>query len=306
MLDSLFYRQSLEDLFNEYIEQVKIERGLSLKTIQSYRETLHLFQLFINSDQLSLQYWTVDYLRPFFHYGRNDRGWAIRTYHIHHNNLKKFGDWLLSTKRIRQNPLLQIQKPKQATVKKKGLKIEQVHKLLYVALLKSSALPFLCIRNHAIISLALQTGLRMSEIINLKINDLHFHDRHIHVRGGKGNKDRFVSIPNDLQSTLGVYLKEHERFYQMKTLILFPSKSGKLFVAREFRRLTERLSKLADIPFSSHDLRRTYASNLSKQGISAFIIQEQLGHSDIRVTMRYVSHDQEDKRRIFKNIQLYG
>lgn len=210
MLDKLFHRQSLEDLFNDYIEQVKIERGLSPKTIQSYRETLHLFRLFINTDHMSLRYWTPDYLRPFFHYGRNDRGWAIRTYHIHHNNLKKFGDWLALTKHTRHNPLIAIQKPKLAMVKKKGLNVEEVHKLLYVALLKSSALPFLRIRNHALISLALQTGLRMSEIINLKINDLHFQDRHLHVRGGKGNRDRFVSISEDLQATLEIYLKEHE------------------------------------------------------------------------------------------------
>ncbi|WP_419797659.1 MAG: tyrosine-type recombinase/integrase [Terasakiella sp.] len=306
MLDKLFHRQSLEDLFNDYIEQVKIERGLSPKTIQSYRETLHLFRLFINTDHMSLRYWTPDYLRPFFHYGRNDRGWAIRTYHIHHNNLKKFGDWLALTKHTRHNPLIAIQKPKLAMVKKKGLNVEEVHKLLYVALLKSSALPFLRIRNHALISLALQTGLRMSEIINLKINDLHFQDRHLHVRGGKGNRDRFVSISEDLQATLEIYLKEHEKFYRMKTLILFPSKSGRLFAAREFRRLTERLGKLANVVFSSHDLRRTYASTLSKKGVSAFIIQEQLGHSDIRITMRYVSHEQKDKDHILQNIHLYS
>ncbi|GGF76092.1 tyrosine recombinase XerD [Terasakiella brassicae] len=306
MLDNLFHRQSLEDLFIDYIEQVKIERGLSPKTIQSYRESLSLFGAFVNTDHMSLRYWTLDYLRPFFHHGRNDRCWAARTYHIHHNNLKKFGDWLLLTKHTRHNPLIAIQKPKLAMVKKKGLNVEEVHKLLYVALLKSSALPFLRIRNHALISLALQTGLRMSEIINLRIHDLHFQDHHLHVRSGKGGKDRFVSITNDLQSTLEVYLKEHEKFFQMKTLILFPSKSGKLFAVREFRRLTDRLGKLADIIFSSHDLRRTYASTLSKQGVSAFVIQEQLGHSDIRVTMRYVSFEQKNKDDILKDIHLYN
>jgi len=113
-------------------------------------------------------------------------------------------------------------------------------------------------------------------------------------------------MTDELQSTLEIYLQEHEKFFQMKTLILFPSKSAKLFKAREFRRLTDKLGKLADFSFSSHDLRRTYATNLSKIGVSAFIIQEQLGHSDIRVTMRYVNHDEADKHKIIKGVQLYS
>lgn len=306
MLDSIFHRHSMEDLFKEYIEQVKIERGLSPKTIQGYGETFSFLKVFLKADKLTLRYWVVDYLRPFFHYGRNERKWAVRTYHIHHNNLKKFGDWLVTTRRIRHNPLLQIQKPKQPEIKLKGLRIEWVHRLQYVALLKSSPIHFLCIRNHAIVNLALQSGLRRGEIINLTIRDILFHEGQIHVRNGKCGKDRFVDMTDDLQSTLHIYLREHERFYKMNTLTLFPSKSGKSLNGREFRRLSDKLSKLAGFSFSWHDLRRTYATNLSIKGVSAFIIKDQLGHSDIRITMRYVAHEEEDRHKVIKGIQLYS
>ena len=186
-----------------------------------------------------------------------------------------------------------------------ALKEEQVHKVLYAALLKSSKIPFLRLRNHALIMLPLHSGLRMSEVIFLNISDINMDEKLIHVHNGKGAKDRIVVITDELATMLQQYIQAHEKYFHMSTMILFPSKSGKKLNAREFRRITDNIGKLAEVKFASHDLRRTYATTLSRKKVSPFVIQNQLGHSDIRVTMRYVCHDLVETEKIISGVVLY-
>jgi site-specific recombinase XerD len=296
---------TLRTAFLQFLRQSEIERGLSIRTIIGYKDTLNLFFKFTKQDDCPVAYFTTEILRVFFYYGKEERQWAARTYHIHHNNLSVFSHWLMLNNFLTKNPLLPIQKPKLSKPLMKALKDEEVHKILYVALLKSSVVPFLKLRNHALIMLPLHSGLRMSEVISLHIADIDIEAKSIHVRNGKGAKDRVVIITDELVSMLTQYIQAHQKYFQMKTMLLFPSKSGAQLNTREFRRITDKLGKLAGVKFSSHDLRRTYATTLSRNKVSPFVIQNQLGHSDIRVTMRYVCHDLIETEKIMNGVILY-
>ncbi len=295
----------LRELFSEFIRHSRIERGLSERTLIGYNDSLKLFFKFIQQDDCAISYFGTEVLRNFFYYGKEERQWAARTYHIHHNNLHVFSRWLVLNEHIKKNPLTPIQKPRLSKPIVQALKEEEVHKILYVALLKSSRIPFLRLRNHALIMLPLHSGLRMSEVIHLKITELNMEAKSIHVRNGKGAKDRIVVMTNELVAILQQYLLAHEKYFQSASLLLFPSKSGKLLNVREFRRITDKIGKLAAVKFASHDLRRTYATTLSRNNISPFIMQQQLGHSDIRVTMQYVCHDRAETEKIIGGVVLY-
>lgn len=295
----------LRETFDIFLRQSRHERGLSERTLEGYADSLHLFLKFLNKQDCSLRELNTELIRNFLFYGREERGWAARTYRIHHSNFNVFCKWLVTNGYHKENPLESIQKPKLNKPIIKALEAEEVHRILYAALLKSSRSPFLRLRNHALIMLPLHTGLRLSEVINLHMADLNLNEKLLHVRNGKGAKDRMVVMTDELVSTLHMYFMEHEKFYHMGSLVVFPSKSGRKLTAREFRRLSDHIGRLSNVKFASHDLRRTYATNLSRNNVSPFIMQQQLGHSDIRVTMRYVCHNQSETGDIISGVSLY-
>lgn len=295
----------IKNAFADFLRHAEHEKGLSPRTLKGYRESLDFFLRFIGQEDCSITCLNVELIRAFLFHGKTERGWANRTYHIHHSNLSVFCKWLVACGHLLRNPLLIIHKPKLSKPIIDPLQQEHVHKILYAALLKSSLIPFLRLRNHALLMLPLHSGLRMSEVISLQIADLNLENRTLHVRNGKGGKDRVVVITDELVSTLRSYLAEHETFYHMKTLILFPSKSGRSLTPREFRRITDKVGSLASVKFASHDLRRSYATSLSRNNISPFVMQRQLGHSDIRVTMRYVHHNRGEIEQLLRGISLY-
>jgi site-specific recombinase XerD len=296
---------TLQTAFLQFLRQSEIERGLSPRTLISYKDSVHLFLKFIQHDDCSISYFTTEILRHFLYFGKEERQWSGRTYHIHHNNLSAFSRWMVLNDYLKKNPLMPIQKPKLQKPIVHALKESDVHKILYVALLKSSVNQFLRIRNHALIMLPLHSGLRLSEVIFLQIVDINIDEKSIHVRNGKGGRDRIVVMTDELVSVLQQYIERHEKHFCMTTTRLFPSKSGKQLNSREFRRITDKIGTLASVKFSSHDLRRTYATTLSRNKVSPFIIQKQLGHSDIRVTMGYVCHDLNEVGEAVDGVVLY-
>lgn len=295
----------MDKLFEDFIRHAKLEKGLSIETINSYSQSLNLFVKFSDQKQLSVNQLTTEFIRHFFHFGKEERNWSNRTYHIHHCNLKMFCQWLVDNQLLKTNPLLRISKPKVNKPILSALTEPEVHKILYSALFKSSKSHFLRFRNHAMLMLALHSGLRMSEILRLKITDFKTDDMCIHIHEGKGSKSRIVAVTDDLVSVITSFLNEHHSTFLGTCNYLFPSKSGKALTPREFRRITDNVSQIANIKFSSHVLRRTYATRLSQKNVSPFIMQHQLGHSDIKVTMRYVCHQQEEINKTIKRLNLY-
>jgi len=295
----------LQHSFDSFIQQAEIERGLSFQTLQSYRQSFRLYLKFYNNSNDSLAVLNSEFIRNFFHFGKQKRAWSARTYHIHHNNLKVFCNWLVMSGYLKCNPLDNILKPKLEKPIMHSLRERDVHKILYCALFRSSQSHFLRCRNHALLMLPLHTGLRLNEVLSLKITDIRFDENTLHVRCGKGAKDRLVVMTQDLVSVLHSYLTEHEKYFSLRPLLLFPSRSGKFLTPREFRRIIAKIIEASCVRFSAHDLRRTYATRLSEKNISPFILQQQLGHSDIRVTMRYVCHHREEIRKVMDGVSLY-
>lgn len=149
--------------------------------------------------------------------------------------------------------------------------------------------------NHDIIKTVIETiyytGLRISEAINLKLEDVNLNERSIYVISGKGNKDRVIPISNKLNDLLENYINnirpdvDTDNFFCTK-------KTGKLspqYVNRELHITTDKLGWRKVV--TAHIIRHSFASNLISNKASLSCVQKLLGHSDLRVTSKYIHQD---------------
>ena len=151
------------------------------------------------------------------------------------------------------------------------------------------------VRDSGIIQFALGSGLRVAEISNLKVEHLHFQrgSNQIVVYNGKNNKDRIVTINNNLKKIIQAYIN----YIQSKSDYLFPSERGEQLTRSGIQQIFKKWAKKAELPkrFSIHSLRHTYATNLYKaSGFNLRLVQKQLGHSSISTTQVYADTFDED------------
>jgi len=156
----------------------------------------------------------------------------------------------------------------------------------------------IAVRDQLIIELALGTGLRVSELSNLKVADLYLKkgQNALHVRNGKGGKDRVVQFSSKLKKLVLEYLE----YRRSGSLYLFHSKRGEQLTRFGIGQVFKQWAQRAGLPahYSIHSLRHTYATNLYKaSGYNLRLIQQQLGHSSVSTTSVYsavVSKDLDD------------
>ena len=162
---------------------------------------------------------------------------------------------------------------------------------------------FNVVRSWMIIDLALQAGLRVGEISNLEIKDLFIEKghSHIHIRQGKGNKSRLITIGESLRNHLRRYLKESKS----KSQNLFTSERSDKMTTSAIQKVVKKAMKLASLPshYSVHSLRHTYATLLYKSsGNNLRLVQQQLGHSSVKTTTVYANVMNEDVEKAVNGI----
>ncbi len=149
------------------------------------------------------------------------------------------------------------------------------------------------VKHKAILTTIYSCGLRLSELINLKIYDVKSDTNLLLIRQSKGNKDRMVSLPDKLILLLREYYIE----YKPKTY-LFEGIGGKQYSERSVQLILKKAIKQVKIGTngSVHTLRHSFATHLIKSGIDIRVVQELLGHNDIRTTMIYTHITDVDKK----------
>lgn len=151
------------------------------------------------------------------------------------------------------------------------------------------------LKHRTIISMLYASGLRVGELINLELKDFDFNRNMLHIRNGKGRKDRYASIAKSLYPLL----KNYHATYRPKIYFIENPKGGKYSPA-SIRSFIKRSCKLAGIhkTITPHSLRHSYATHLLEQGTDIRHIQELLGHSKPETTMIYTQVTQKDIRQI--------
>ncbi len=268
-------------MIEKYIDYLKYEKKLSENTINSYKNDLDCFKDFFKKDLTKIN---LDDMHKYLdHLNKENKKATTVAHNI--TVINSFYSFLINENIIATNPCTNIISPKLAKKLPNYLTEEEVDKLLNIPL--KTAYDY---RNKAMLELLYATGIRVSELINLKFVNLELQDDFIRVMG-KGSKERIIPMSNISKK----YLIEYIEIYR-KTLLkskdseyLFINNQGNVISRVGFFKIIKKLCLKNNISknVSPHILRHSFATHLLAHGADLRVIQELLGHSDISTTQIY-------------------
>ena len=287
----------MDPLIDRYLTHVRIERGLAHNTLLAYRRDLHTWQVYMVAQRLQGPGdLTRLAFRAFLHYLT---GMKLSPASIarHVATLRGFCRFLLKERVLAENPILLIESPRQWTRLPKTLTQEEVNALLGH---HNGAKPE-HIRDTAMLELLYATGLRVSELVNLKLSDLNLAVGYV-LATGKGAKQRVVPIGDAARRTLDTYL-ERARLALIKrreSAYLFVTRRGKNMTRQAFWNVLRSRAQQARITkaISPHMLRHSFATHLLEHGADLRSVQAMLGHSKISTTQIYTHVEQARLKRL--------
>ena len=195
--------------------------------------------------------------------------------------LRTFFNWLEREELIIENPFKNLKPPKIDKKVIQALSPAEIDRLFKVC----SGKNMLDVRNRAILSVFLDTGLRISELVNLTLDDVDFDNGSLLIRKGKGGKQRVVRIGNRAQKMLWKYITIYRK---SESNHLFINRNGESLNLLGLKILIKRLGDKAKVKVHPHKLRHTFAISFLRAGGDVFSLQYLLGHSTLQMTQRYL------------------
>lgn len=268
-------------LLSEYLEYIEVEKGLSLNTVDAYRRDLTEFIDFcasngagdivdINRNHLN------SYILSLREGNLNPRS-VVRKI----ASLRGFFKWLCANEYILNNPTLTLEQPKLPKKLPKVISVDEITEILNFDLNKEEVL---------IVELLYGCGLRVSELVNLKLSNIDLKSKYIQCYG-KGSKERVVPFGKKAKAALEKYLKYRDLIILQNKLpdtkILLLKSDGKSVTRQDVYNFIRSLGEKIHKHISPHTLRHSFATHLLENGADLRVVQELLGHSDVATTQLY-------------------
>jgi integrase/recombinase XerD len=288
---------SSENLLKLYLEYLSVEKGLSLNTRSSYGNDLNKLLLFARKEKLSLKTMREEDLTRFIHH-MSRAGLSARSLARLVSVLKSFYKYMVLDGVIKRNPAANLSSPKIWMSLPKFLTVEEVERLLQRPDQKSAR----GIRDRAMLELLYATGLRVSELVKLKLEDIRFDDGFLLCRG-KGGKERIVPIGHSALDAVKKYWGEARfQFVRQPDVHLFLTNRGKPFSRQGFWKVLKRYAGEAGLAdnISPHVLRHSFATHLLERGADLRSVQLMLGHSQITTTQIYTHVSRRHLRAVYE------
>lgn len=274
----------MKEQIEDYISYVTIERRLSKNTVESYNKDLYKYSEYLYKKKiLDAKNVTTKDIEAYIKM-LNENNYTITSIARKLTTIKNFHNYLYQKKRIDKNVAEAVERPKIRKSLPKVMSVEQVDKLLDI-----ECKTVFDYRNKAMLELLYGTGLRVSELLNLKLGDVDLENCIIRCFG-KGSKERIVPIGEYVLYYLSAYLNERPKLSKNKRCdFLFLNKSGTKLSRFSFFKIIKKLllEKGINVSVSPHTLRHSFATHMLEYGADLRTIQELLGHSDIATTKIY-------------------
>jgi len=281
----MFNRNEFENDLKRYLTYLQMEKGLAENTVISYNQALVKFAAFLNAKQLGYidlsENRVLDFIKE-----ESRKGNSLSTQAHLISVLKSFYKYLIIEDRMDFNPVSNIDSPKKWKTLPKYLTIDQVSELLELPDLGTP----LGQRDKAVLELMYATGLRVSEVINLKRDNIYMEDAFLRVMG-KGSKERVVPFGETAREYMEKYLTGG------RPLLLKARVSDHIFLNVRGEKLTRMglwkvikgyaLTLGVYSTLTPHTLRHSFATHLLEKGADLRSIQLMLGHADISTTEIY-------------------
>lgn len=276
----------MNSLIENFLDFVSYEKGLSKNTQLSYRNDLLKFSNYLTKKKiLNLNSLNRNDIRNYLLKLKSD-GLKPSSISRHIVSIRKFFEYLLQEGLISEDPSALIHSPKIWKNIPETLSVNEVTTLLsYISSLKNYRHAF---RDKVMIELSYACGLRVSELVNLKLNSIYFEESYIQVTG-KGKKDRLIPINKSTLIIIDEYIKTERLKYNIDDNHLFLSQHKKFLTRQRIWQIIKKHIKNAGIikNISPHTLRHSFATHLLENGGTLRAIQEMLGHSNISTTEIY-------------------
>ena len=291
----------MDELIDDYERYLLIDQGKSQNTIQSYMRDLKKFVTFINEQELvEINNINKDTIQLYI-ISLNKAGYAASTTNRMISTLKNFFHYLIREQKMDHNPMNLIQGAKNRKHLPKTLSSKEIDRLLEAPDTETNN----GIRDRAILEVMYASGLRVSELTHLKMNELHLELGFIQTVG-KGDKERIIPIGEEALFWIKKYLEEVYPIYAKKSTdstILFLTQRGKQFTRQGIWKNLKKYVNLAGIDHevSPHILRHSFATHLLENGADLRMVQELLGHSDISTTQIYTHVSKQRLQEIYRN-----
>lgn len=290
----------MEEFLEDFVRSLAIA-GRSKNTIEAYQRDLKKFMVFLNNRSLAIREVKEediqDYL-AFLHQG----GFAASSASRMTTSLNGFFRFLIDQDVIALNPMVLIRGPKQGKSLPKTISTEEIDRLLATP----NTATHYGIRDRAIFELMYATGVRVSELIAIRMEDLHLDLELFHVLG-KGGKVRILPIVGEAAYWLRKYLEEVRPLFLVKkrarqSKYVFLTQRGTPFTRQGIWKQLKRYTQEAGISFnvSPHMLRHSFATHLLERGADLRLIQELLGHANISTTEIYTHLSNYHLRDVYR------
>jgi integrase/recombinase XerD len=276
-----------------FIDFLRLERSLSANSINAYYNDINKLKNYLDLKKLNLspQQINTEHLRNFI-YWLNEMGLCSTSQSRVISGIKSFYKYLLLENKIEKDPAALLETPKIGRKLPEVLTIDEIDQLIQAIDLSLPEGQ----RNKAIIETLYSCGLRVTELIQLRISNLYFDQGFVRIIG-KGNKERLVPISQKAIKEINYYLEDRNKIKIVQGYedILFLNRRGKQLTRVMIFTIIKRLAAKANIPknISPHTLRHSFASHMIDGGADLRAIQEMLGHESIMTTEIYTHLDRE-------------
>ncbi|MCG2713462.1 MAG: tyrosine recombinase XerC [Candidatus Omnitrophica bacterium] len=282
----------MEKYIEKFMRYMEIEKNYSTHTILNYKLDLQNFSRFLSGTELE----KIDYLmlRKYLAVLK-EKNLGVRSVGRRLSALRSFFRFLSREGYIKANPILMLSSPKLDKHLPSFMTEEEVYKLIESAFAKND-LDLLGLRDRAILEAFYSSGLRISELVGLNIDDLDAISGVVKIRG-KGKKERIVPIGEAALSTIKKYLDKRKK----QTDAVFLNNHNRRITTRGVRDIVTKYLRIAGIKpgVSAHTFRHSFATHLLNRGADLRTVQELLGHANLSTTQIYTHLTTERLKSVY-------
>ena len=287
----------MEKEIDRFIEYLKYQRNYSDFTCNNYNKDLNEYNSFILSNKINYKNMNYNEAKEYVIY-LNKKNDAKSTISRKLSSLRTFYKYLVLNNKVESNPFLLVSSPKKEKRIPKFINYNNMEEILNVPNIKTKEGQ----RERVILEVLYASGVRVSELVNIKLKDIDFSNKNILILG-KGSKERLVSFGDYALEYINLYLKEGRK------LLLDGVKSDYLIVGKKSEKLTtRRVEQIIDdiikrtsikLNITPHMFRHTFATHLLDNGCDLLVVQELLGHASLSSTEIYTHVSNEHLREVY-------
>lgn len=293
----------IQDLFPQFRRYALHQRGFRPKTYHSIRYTL--LRMERESSVTDISQLTRPTIIDFLSMLQEKKDWQASTYRNHLQNIKTFCEWLVDERMMKLNPAEGIKKPKLPQRVPRYIPKDGVAKLEQAIFKIDWPNRYILLRNRAMFNTFLLSGIRLSELRNLRVDDFNSEEQTLLIRQGKNSKDRLLPVHPRLLFVLDSYLKQRNELENFSPFLFASQFSENPLNHKSIHVIFRRISEKAKVKCVPHALRHTFARECINKGMGLYQVKNLLGHSDINSTLIYLSIARNDLQNSFKHLDLF-